>query len=164
MESVQIAQEARDIYSVIPHHADSPLSHLQILFLPGDPFLARIPQCEEKFVHHALWAAGVHQCSSTDPHQGDDQPGSSLACRVWLRPWWVGGGEEAAAQTFTPFLLPPPPPPGETSSLPNKNGAGTSLVAQWLRIRLPMQGTQVRGLLREDPTCRGATKPVHHSY
>ena len=41
---------------------------------------------------------------------------------------------------------------------------GTSLVAQWLRIRLPMQGTQVRALVREDPTCRGATKPMHHNY
>ena len=35
-----------------------------------------------------------------------------------------------------------------------------SLVAQWLRIRLPMQGTPVRALVQEDPTCRGATKPV----
>ena len=42
--------------------------------------------------------------------------------------------------------------------------AGTSLVAQWLRIRLPMQGTRLRALVREDPTWRGATKPVHHSY
>ena len=41
---------------------------------------------------------------------------------------------------------------------------GTSLVAQWLRIRLPMQGTQVRALVQEDPTCRGATKPVRHNY
>ena len=41
---------------------------------------------------------------------------------------------------------------------------GASLVAQWLRIRLPVQGTWVRALVREDPTCRGATKPVHHSY
>ena len=41
---------------------------------------------------------------------------------------------------------------------------GTSLVAQWLRIRLPMQGTRVRALVREDPTCRGATKPVRHNY
>ena len=40
----------------------------------------------------------------------------------------------------------------------------TSLVAQWLRIRLPMQGTRVRSLVWEDPTCRGATKPVHHNY
>ena len=39
-----------------------------------------------------------------------------------------------------------------------------SLVAQWLRIRLPMQGTWVRALVREDPTCHGATKPVSHNY
>ena len=39
-----------------------------------------------------------------------------------------------------------------------------SLVAQWLRIRLPMQGTWVRALAREDPTCRGTTKPVRHNY
>ena len=41
---------------------------------------------------------------------------------------------------------------------------GASLVVQWLRIRLTMQGTRVRALVREDPTCRGATKPVHHNY
>ena len=40
----------------------------------------------------------------------------------------------------------------------------TSLVAQWLRIRLPMQGTWVRALVQEDPTCHGATKLVHHNY
>ena len=40
----------------------------------------------------------------------------------------------------------------------------TSLVAQWLRIRLPMQGTQVQALVWEDPTCRRATKPVPHNY
>ena len=27
-----------------------------------------------------------------------------------------------------------------------------------------MQGTRVRALLQEDPTCRGATKPVRHNY
>ena len=41
---------------------------------------------------------------------------------------------------------------------------GTSLVVQWLRIRLPMQGTWVRSLDWEDPTCRGATKSVRHNY
>ena len=40
----------------------------------------------------------------------------------------------------------------------------TSLVVQWLRIRLPMQGTQVRALVREDLTCRGAIKPVRYNY
>ena len=39
-----------------------------------------------------------------------------------------------------------------------------SLVAQWLRIRVPMQGTWVWSLVREDPTCHGATKPVSHNY
>ena len=43
-------------------------------------------------------------------------------------------------------------------------GVGASLVAQWLRICLPMQGTQVRALVWEDPTCRGATRPVSHNY
>ena len=41
---------------------------------------------------------------------------------------------------------------------------GTSLVAQWLRICLPMQGTRVQVLAREDPMCRGATKPMRHNY
>ena len=44
------------------------------------------------------------------------------------------------------------------------NHLGTSLVAQWLRIHLPMQGTQVRAPVWEDPTCRRATKPVRHKY
>ena len=39
-----------------------------------------------------------------------------------------------------------------------------SLVAQWLRICLPMQGTRVRALVWEDPTCRGATGPMSHNY
>ena len=39
-----------------------------------------------------------------------------------------------------------------------------SLVAKWLRIHLPMQGTRVRALVREDPMCCGATKPVCHNY
>ena len=42
--------------------------------------------------------------------------------------------------------------------------AGTSLVVQWLRVRLPRQGTWVRALVQEDPTCCGATKPMYHNY
>ena len=44
------------------------------------------------------------------------------------------------------------------------SGLRTSLVAQWLRIRLPMQGTWVWSLVLEDPTWRGAAKPVCHNY
>ena len=39
-----------------------------------------------------------------------------------------------------------------------------SLVAQWLRVCLLMQGTRVRALVWEDPTCRGAAGPVSHNY
>ena len=46
----------------------------------------------------------------------------------------------------------------------NFRRAWASLLVQWLTIRLPMQGTRVRALVWEDPTCQGATKPVHHSY
>ena len=37
-------------------------------------------------------------------------------------------------------------------------------MVQWLRIHLAMQGIPVRLLAWEDPTCLGATKPVHHDY
>ena len=46
----------------------------------------------------------------------------------------------------------------------SKHKIRASLVAQWLRIRLPMQGTRVRALVQEDPTCCGATKLVCHNY
>ena len=39
-----------------------------------------------------------------------------------------------------------------------------SLVAQWLGVPLPMQGTRVRALVWEDPTCHGATEPMRHNY
>ena len=53
----------------------------------------------------------------------------------------------------------------EGKKFPLKNNLfWASLVAQWLRVRLPVQGTRVRALVQEDPTCRGATKPVHHHY
>ena len=38
----------------------------------------------------------------------------------------------------------------------------TSLEVQWLRICLPMKTTWVWPLVREDPRCHGATKPVHN--
>ena len=46
----------------------------------------------------------------------------------------------------------------------SKKNLRTSLVVQWLRICLPMQGAWVRSLVQKDPTCCEATKPVHHNY
>ena len=45
-----------------------------------------------------------------------------------------------------------------------KTKTRASLVAQWLRVCLPMRGTRVRALVWEDPTCRGATRPMSHNY
>ena len=39
-----------------------------------------------------------------------------------------------------------------------------SLVVEWLRICLPVQGTRVQSLVWEDPACHGAAKPVCHNY
>ena len=49
-----------------------------------------------------------------------------------------------------------------TPSLPT-NKTGASLVAQCLGVCLPMQGTWVRVLVREDPTCRGTAESLRHS-
>lgn len=38
------------------------------------------------------------------------------------------------------------------------------LVAQWVRICRPMQGDTGSIPARENPTCRGAYKPVYHNY
>ena len=45
-----------------------------------------------------------------------------------------------------------------------KSCCWASLMAQWLGICLPMQGTQFRALVQEDLTCRRATKPMRHNY
>ena len=45
-----------------------------------------------------------------------------------------------------------------------KKSLRASLVAQWWRIHLPMQEMWVWSLVQEDPTCHGATKPVHRYY
>ena len=47
---------------------------------------------------------------------------------------------------------------------PSRSILRASLVAQWLGIRLPMQGTWVRVLVREDPSCCRAAGPVSHNY
>ena len=52
----------------------------------------------------------------------------------------------------------------DTAELLSGGYLGTSLVMQWLGICLPMQGTWVRALVWEDPTCRGAAGPVSHNY
>ena len=81
---------------------------------------------------------------------------SSCAAQVWLlcSMWDLPG----------PGLEPVSPALSPRTNFKYKTIQGASLVAQWLRICLLLQGTRVRALVREDPTCCGATKPVHHNY
>ena len=65
--------------------------------------------------------------------------------------WWLKSS--AKAKTNKP-----------TNQSPTRKQSRTSLVVRGLRICLPMQGTLVRFLVQEDPTCRGATKPMHCDY
>ena len=45
-----------------------------------------------------------------------------------------------------------------------KTTSAASLVVQWLRIHFAVQGMPVPTLVREDPTCLGATKPMSRNY
>ena len=45
-----------------------------------------------------------------------------------------------------------------------RSASVASLMVQCLRICLPMQGTRIQSLVREDPTHHEATKPVCHDY
>ena len=53
---------------------------------------------------------------------------------------------------------------GQTFYIDQNRIGESSLVAQWLGVHLPVQGMWVQSLVWEDPTCHGATKPVHHNY
>ena len=95
-------------------------------------------------------------------------PPREVGKQSWLvvpAPWFHSSGSTLEDRGL------PANQPGSSRSLnvplsfSNSKGSGrASLVAQWLRIRLPMQGTRVRALVWEDPTCRGATGPVSHNY
>ena len=43
-----------------------------------------------------------------------------------------------------------------------KSFLGNSLVVRWMRLRLLMQRTRVRSLVREDSTCCRPGEPMHH--
>ena len=49
-------------------------------------------------------------------------------------------------------------------ALTQKRRPNTAKKIKIKRIHLPMQGTRVQALVREDSTCCGATKPMHHNY
>ena len=96
---------------------------------------------------------------------------STSACQRPTAPWMSTLRPSYLESTCEPYIgqgealktLPHSTFPHETCSYQYFT-PGASLVVQWLRICLPMQGTRVRALVWEDPTCRRATGPVSHNY
>ena len=97
----------------------------------------------------------------------------SLPSWVTWTSWWTSVGlcdrktRKEVTQQYLKFL-----PTLETAilhvalpkQLKSKYSSRDFPGVQWLRIRLPKQGTWVQSLVQENPTCHGATKPMHHSY
>ena len=93
----------------------------------------------------------------------------------WGRGWNFATGtlweETGHGSCWTPYnaqdspsqqrILQPNMPTVPRMRNPVKNGSrGTSRVAYWMGVCLPMQKTQVQTLVQEDPTCLRATKPT----
>ena len=75
-----------------------------------------------------------------------------LKVRVWKKIFHANGNQKKAGVAI---LI--------SDKIDFKTKTRASLVAQWLRICLLMQGTRVRALVWEDPTCHGAAGPVSHN-
>ena len=105
-----------------------------------------------------VWQRVINLLNTNLPNKTKEVTKEGLKWRPWLTghvrhlilvvPW---------TQQWERYMLP-------SSKKHNLRIVGASLAVQWLRIRLPVQGTWVWALVREDPTCHGATKTVRHNY
>ena len=108
-------------------------------------------------VNYGLWMIMMCQCgfildnkcislmSNIDPGEGYTCVGAGVYIYIW----------KSSVPSFQFFCEP------ETAL---KKYNSTSLVTQWMRIQLPMQGTWVQSLVRGDSTCYRETKPMCHNY
>ena len=149
----------------------------------GPSSLAPAPRSTASFLPSTVPPSG-HSVPVTGPCAGHTHPSLTAPSAFCAIPCQPGRGH-CSPQLPLPLQTAPVSVPDSTSvqhriwallaalatsldpELPEvKSGViiGASLVAQWLRICLPMQGTRVRALVWEDPTCHGATGPVSHNY
>ena len=125
----------------------------------------------EDSVIHLEWSFHGRLCLSHPIHLPPNLPCAlytSATITFWKKLFQALSYSRSLAQTFPPWRTLPSIRAWLDHSHPSHLSlnvtSGNCLVAQWLRIRLPMQGTRVWALVREDPTCCGATKPVGHNY
>ena len=124
---------------------------------PKAALLSALPSPAEPHDHKAC-VRGVHGHLGTRRGKGRGFL-PPARCRGTGRPAATPGATPPAPAALAPLLF----LSIHTHSL-RSTLTGASLVAQWLRVCLPMQGTRVRALVWDDPTCRGATGPVSHNY
>ena len=111
-----------------------------------------------------------HRWQPTTPRRPWDSPGKNtgVGCHFLLQCMKVKSESEVAQSCPTlrdlmDCSLPRSSVHGvfqARAELFKKQTLGTSLVAPWTGIRLPMQETGVQSLVGEDPTPLGATKPL----
>ena len=100
------------------------------------------------------WCAAVHGVGKTWTHLGDWKtiPIQSI------RPTWSWQGdlsELVSSSTYNKVCM---------ALVLKELTWWTSLVVQWLKIHLLMQGIWVQSLVWEDSTCLRATKAMCHNY
>ena len=118
---------------------------------------------------HCLISLGTRNCLVFQcPGLGTPTPETQTQALAWEtiphmpNGLVIKGGKKKKAQEENKWKQTDKKP--TVNSKDKSNQTGTSLLVQWLRIWLPMQGTWVRSLVWEDPTCHGATKPMCHNH
>ena len=133
---------------------------MSVLIIMG--VLVRVPQRNRTNRRYTYTDIDTHRHTHTHTHTHTNR----FTIRNWLTQLW-GLASPKSAELLSQFeskgwkLL---QNQEELMSQLKNHQVGASLVAQWLRVCLPMQGTRVRALVWEEPTCRRATKPVSHNY
>ena len=126
------------------------------------------------FCHRSSWISpmqivnsikiGYTECGLMGRLMREMKTGRKEYCRkIKLKMWWLSINEYpwllAHRTVWHAFGLSYSKGCGEELQKNRKPLSRTSLVAQWLRICLPMQETWVRSLVREDYTCSGQLSP-----
>ncbi|KAJ8780507.1 hypothetical protein J1605_011508 [Eschrichtius robustus] len=119
---------------------------------------------------------GIGACAAGPSSRAFPAPGSEpVRAHAGVAPSrsapWSPRPRSDAEATASPQPRRPVSAPHTLTPLAHGAEADTARPRKWgfpggavVKNRLPMQGTQVRALIQEDPTCCGATKPVCHDY
>ena len=112
--------------------------------------------CLEKPFDRGAWQPTAHRLTKSDMTEVTEHTRNPKAFLVAGSPGERWGQQPRDVDEF--------PDLPRAVSLVKRRSCRTSLGVQWIRICLPMQGTQVRFLVWENSTYQKATKPIGHNY